>query len=483
MATVYLHIGLPKTGSTTIQVFTCDNREVFEKFGICYPLFDYSYEMVSFRRNGHFLFAPYVNEDGKLDRTRPAAEYEEGLNKLEEISKQYDKILLTDEGLWWGSHTRENFWEQLKEDMNKRGLDVRIIVYLRRQDSWIESHWAQNIRDGRTCLTMHDYLDYMKDRGYPLDYYAYISKFAEIFGKDHLHIKILERGQFKGAEHTLQSDFLDIFGLSLSDGFRVKQDVYNAKFEGNYLEIKRLMNLLPELRTRKHIVFDGITKLDLKNPAKRDYSMYSFFAPEDRKVFREQFEESNRRLAVEFLGREDGILFYDPPKDLPELTINEGDLLRDSILLYGKIFDIIQKQNEAAKEQLAGQEGNQTARQLALKHTVYHMVDKRMTEHERVISQMFQQVLDKQLRSIRDMKAELKAEQKKNIQEMKKELRDEQKQLIKNLKKELREELKADLQKNTKETKALQSDLKALREDVLFYRLKRKIRHIKGSDQ
>ena len=450
MATVYLHIGLPKTGSTTIQVFTCDNKKVFEKFGICYPLFDYRYEMVSFRRNGHFLFAPYIKEDGKPDRTRPAAEYEEGLNKLEEIGRQYDKILLTDEGLWWGSHTRKNFWEQLKEDMNRRGLDVRIIVYLRRQDSWIESHWAQNIRDGRTCLPMHDYIGYMKDRGYPLDYYAYISKFAEIFGKDHLHIKILERGQFKGAEHTLQSDFLDIFGLSLSDGFRVKQDVYNAKFEGNYLEIKRLMNLVPELRSRKHIVFAGITKMDMQNPTKRDYSKYSFFAPEDRKAFREQFEESNRRLAVEFLGREDGILFYDPPKDLPELVLNEGELLRDSILLYGKIFDILQKQHEAATEEL------------------------------------FQKILDKRFQAIEEMKEEFKAEYQKSIQEMEKQFKTSQKNLLKEFKtdqKNLLKEFKAELEKNSKETKELRSDLKELRENVLFYRLKRKIRHIKGSDQ
>lgn len=404
MATVYLHIGLPKTGSTTIQYFTCDNKDVFEKLGICYPLFPYKYEMVSFRRNGHFLFAPYMNEDGSRDRSRPAAEYEEALNTLEELGKKYDKIILTDEGIWWGSHPRQNFWEQLKEDMNRRGLEVRIIVYLRRQDAWLESYWAQNIKDGRTCLTMREYPAHIRKKGYPLDYYAYISKLADLFGKDSLYVRILEKGQFRGAQHTLQSDFLDIFGLSLSDDFIVKQDVYNTKFEGNLLELKRLMNLIPELRSRKHILFQGITEMDAQNPSKRDYSGYSFFAPEARRDFYALFEESNRRLAVEFFGREDGILFYEKPKDLPELILDEKELLRDSILLYGKMFDVVQRQE--------------------------------------------QKVL------------ELTAERKQNMKKLKAEQ--------KNLKKELRE---------------LREELKEVREDVLFYRLKRKFRHVtKGTD-
>ncbi len=426
MATVYLHIGLPKTGSTSIQYFVWDNRDVFEKLGICYPLFSYRYEMVSFRRNGHFLYAPYINEDGSRNNTIPAPEYEEGLNQLEELGKKYDRILLTDEGLWWGSHPRKNFWEQLKEDMNRRGLDVKIIVYLRRQDSWLESHWAQNIKDGRTCLTMHEYIGYMTKRGYPLDYNAYISKLADLFGKDSVYVRILERGQFKGAEHTLQSDFLDIFGLSLSDGFTVKQDVYNTKFEGNYLEIKRLMNLVPELRTRQHILFQGISEMDEQNPSKRDYSRYSFFAPEDRMDFQKQFEESNRQLASGFLGREDGILFYNQPKDLPELLINENDFLRDSILLWGKMFDIVQTQQQTLKEQLS--EERQNAKKL---------------------------------------RSELKAEQQKHSKEIK----------------ELKKELKAEQQKRGASDKELRKDLKALREDVFFYRLKRKIRHIRGLDQ
>lgn len=402
MATVYLHIGLPKTGSTSIQYFAWDNKDVLEKYGICYPLFGYKYEMVSFRRNGHFLFAPYINEDGSRNNSLPAAEYEECLDKMAELGKTYDKIFLTDEGIWWGSHPRKNFWEQLKEDLHRRGLEIRIIVYLRRQDSWLESHWAQNIKDGRTCLTMRKYPAYMKKKGYPLDYYAYITKLEKLFGKEALYVRILEKGQFKGAEQTLQSDFLDIFGLSLSDGFTVKQDVYNTKFEGTYLELKRLMNLIPELRSRKHIVFKAITEMDAKNPSKRDYSGYSFFAPEERKAFREQFEECNRKLATEFFGREDGILFYDPPKDLPELIINESDLLRDSILLYGKLFDIVQEQE-------------QTIREL--------MTEKRQ--------------------SVKALKRELKA--------------------------------------SRKDIDQLRKELKALEENVLLYRIKRKFHHLKDT--
>lgn len=37
MKTLYLHIGTPKTGTTSIQEFMVCSREALQKHGICYP--------------------------------------------------------------------------------------------------------------------------------------------------------------------------------------------------------------------------------------------------------------------------------------------------------------------------------------------------------------------------------------------------------------------------------------------------------------
>ena len=55
MAKAYLHIGMPKTGTTAIQCFLRDNREELKKQGFCYPDFGYAYPKVGAHRNGYFV--------------------------------------------------------------------------------------------------------------------------------------------------------------------------------------------------------------------------------------------------------------------------------------------------------------------------------------------------------------------------------------------------------------------------------------------
>ncbi len=382
MATVYLHIGPPKTGSTTIQNLMWDNREVLEKHGICYPDFGYRYPFAGYRRNAHFLIFPYINENGRAIKKVPGDLYEDGLNRLEELGKKFDKIILTDEGIWWSSRYRKDFWDRLKSDFKERGLDVRIIVYFRRQDLWVQSYWAQQIKEGSSSLNFHDYLDYMERRKYPADYYSYMSRLAGLFGKDSLIIRIMEREQFRGAEKTLQSDFLDIFGLSLSDGFVVKREAYNTKYSDYVLEVKRILNYLPEFYHDKQIPARDIRKL-LQNPHDED-TKHSFFAEGEQEAYRQKFAESNSRLAREFLGRKDGILFYEEVRDLPEFKLTEKDLLQEPVLICGRMMDIMTGQIKQLKEnekQLARENRELEKKLKSLREDVFWYRLKRKVHH------------------------------------------------------------------------------------------------------
>ena len=55
MKTLYLHIGTPKTATSSIQKFLDENKETLEKHGYCFPESVYRYRKVNIRRNGHFL--------------------------------------------------------------------------------------------------------------------------------------------------------------------------------------------------------------------------------------------------------------------------------------------------------------------------------------------------------------------------------------------------------------------------------------------
>lgn len=56
MKTLYIHIGTPKTGTTSIQNFCGLNREKLKEQGVLYPIMNYHYERKSVNRNGPPLF-------------------------------------------------------------------------------------------------------------------------------------------------------------------------------------------------------------------------------------------------------------------------------------------------------------------------------------------------------------------------------------------------------------------------------------------
>lgn len=353
MSTLYLHIGPPKTGTTTIQNFLSDNQEALSAHGICFPDLGYRYPGIDRHRTGHFLVRQRPHEGQKV------SDFKKGLDKLQKLSLQYDSIILSDEGIWKDGIHMTRFWKRLLAELQKRQIDLRIIVYLRRQDLWVQSFWSQKIKVGKTSLDFQEFLRFLNESSYPLDYCAYMDMLSDIFGKDALIIRVMERGQFQGPEHSLVSDFLDIFGLSLSDGFIEQQELRNPKISGTYLEIKRMLNMLPWFQNTRTNSFTGsIRQVQEQNPFQYDLKGRSFFAPGEQKQFRDSFTESNSRLAKEYLGREDGILFREDEDELPAEPIIDKDLLRDTILVCGTILQSLKKRDAEQQQTIRALQKN-----------------------------------------------------------------------------------------------------------------------------
>ncbi len=350
MATIYLHIGLPKTGTSSIQYFMWapENRALLEQHGICYPEMGFRYRMVSKYRNAHFL----LRTPGSMDESdKHYKDYETGLDKVSELAAKYDKILLFDEAIWAGSLNRDNFWPRLKNDLDERGLDIRIIVYFRRQDQWVESLYAQKIKSGMTCKSFSDYLQQMREVHYPVDFCAYLDMLSDIFGKEALVPRVFERGQFRGPEGTIHSDFLDILGLTMADGFTISDEVRNARYDGNYLEFRRLLTQLPEYQRNYSDMAPHIKAVQHENIWDYDYRSYTYFSHGERDAFFGPLEESNRRLAKTYLDRPDGVLFREGPRELQPFVVKDSELLRDTILIYGRAYYAMMEQHNALAKQ------------------------------------------------------------------------------------------------------------------------------------
>lgn len=352
MATVYLHIGPPKTGTTAIQNFLEKNKEALEKNGACFPDFNLRYIRpdhyfkVAYVRNAHFLVKSWKS----ILTDKPNATYLSVLEQLGELGKKYDKIILSDESLWiFGDKHREG-WSVLKNDLEKKGLKLCVIAYLRRQDSFALSYYRQMVRVAITELTFDEYWETLQ-RKYPLDYYAYIEYLAGVIGKENVFFRVFERGQFRGEEHNIYSDFLEILGLSLKDGFILDKEIYNTAPDDSLLELRRTLNHLPNPDRYNQLLMNGYRAI-LRDRAEERPPKTSFFRPGEQTAYLESFSESNSRFAREYLGREDGTLFYDESDtELPEYRVITEDLLRDTILYYAKVAELLEKENDKLREE------------------------------------------------------------------------------------------------------------------------------------
>ena len=351
MATVYLHIGHPKTGTTAIQNFLCNNAGALGQHGICFPDFGFRYPKVSFRRNAHFLAAEYDSETHTADFSRPSEDYQKAFEQISELAKTYDRILLSEELLWRIGSNDPDFWTNTKADFDRLGLELKVIAYLRRQDLFVQSRYRQRIKTGET-FSFYEFLNTIASTAYPLDFYTAAEKICSVVGKENLIIRIYEKGQFQGAEHTLLSDFLDIFGLSITDGFHSEDKAYNLSYEGTYLEMKRFLNALPEPVKKASVLSGSFREIHDSVPyALGVADRRSLFAPGEQEAFLAQYLPSNERLAREYLGREDGILFYDPFEELPQEKPDLEELLRDTILVYGRAIQKLDRSAESMERQ------------------------------------------------------------------------------------------------------------------------------------
>ena len=101
MKTLYLHIGTPKTATSSIQKFLAENWDVLQKHGYFFPESTHIYPRVNARRNAHFLSGRVRNGEGIRDKEKEKTYLEEGLQQVRDAFQNYDNVILTDESIWY----------------------------------------------------------------------------------------------------------------------------------------------------------------------------------------------------------------------------------------------------------------------------------------------------------------------------------------------------------------------------------------------
>ena len=63
--------------------------------------------------------------------------------------EKYDNVILSDENIWHSSNGRKfPFWAKLMQDAKEHDYQVKVIVYIRRQDGLANSWLSQQVKEG-----------------------------------------------------------------------------------------------------------------------------------------------------------------------------------------------------------------------------------------------------------------------------------------------------------------------------------------------
>ena len=98
MKTLYLHVGTPKTATSSIQKFLQINREILEEYGYFFPKLLQKYPNVGLNRNAHFMVEVPPAKDGAERGISESEVLQEGMEQVADAFGKYDHVILSEEG-------------------------------------------------------------------------------------------------------------------------------------------------------------------------------------------------------------------------------------------------------------------------------------------------------------------------------------------------------------------------------------------------
>ncbi len=314
---IYVHIGMPKTGSTFLQRAMVASRARLGELGFCYP----EPPEDAYARYQHVHLAHLVEEG----RTEVAADF------VARACDEAPNVLISAERLFgqFGDRAGNTTADWLVAMRDRTGRRIRILVYVRRQDIYAQSLYRAVIRNPRMKRGGRDFHAWLKATGGRLDYTIRLSSWASCapIGDQNLIVRAYEPSQWPDGD--LLSDFLDVLGLRGHGGFTVPpEEKGNPSYSPAVTEYLRRTNATRDFDAQTEM----LAKLRRALPPDLLYGPRSsspYMSPAEQRAFLARFADSNAEIARRWMGRPDGVLFRDPIGDEDQrVAVTEEDIAR-----------------------------------------------------------------------------------------------------------------------------------------------------------
>ena len=305
--TLYIHIGTGKTGTTMIQECTKLNLDTFNN------KHNFNYYP------SHFYSNNYKNPDrSNLDRVDLTNKLLEEL-KNNINSSNLNSFLISSEFFPGEKHEEIQHIKNIFSNI----CDIKIIVYLRRQDEFIWSWYSQVIKTTNVNYCLDNCINRLRKAEYILDYEKFLEPWAKVFGTENILVNT-----FPPKENLIINFFknLDI-ELDLNDFKSIDRANLSLKAE----QIVFIKSLLPKLDLE---YASTIVKI-IQKPFDIDFNYTkSLIPPAQRKEILNDFDKFNDNVAKKYLNRD---------KLFDELSIDDEETWEYPDIIKNGYYDLATK--------------------------------------------------------------------------------------------------------------------------------------------
>lgn len=223
-----LHIGSQKTGTTSIQVFLKNNPSLLDD------------NKINFIRSGRTNIA----HNSMLQYIRAGKGQQIGRNIVGEMLRQPDHTHVLSSEMFFRGGIADFFEQHFPENIR---ANTRVLVYLRRQDKYIEAMYKQKLKNGRFLGSPEAY---RRKKG-QVNYLSVLERYGNVFGVENIDVRPFERTHFPNGD--IIRDVAALLGITNLEDHAIETGTANATLSREVSALLGLMSQSTDVNTREII--------------------------------------------------------------------------------------------------------------------------------------------------------------------------------------------------------------------------------------
>jgi hypothetical protein len=329
MATIYLHIGAPKTATSTLQNVLASNYGRLLKEGVLYP------RNLRSADAHHELACDLIEKYQGSPMSdvwygaQPRGQAWQSLqDEMEHQKNSIQSVIISTELFFGQSKNLEPIVEEMSNYL--RGHEVKVIVYLRRQDQLYSSFYNQDVK-GMRQWPDSAYQFYETHQLLECGYHSLLGMWSQAFGKKHIIIRPFEPEQWLNGD--IVQDFCGSIGI---EPLSSKYEDHNESLGITQLYVKRCLNRIGYEKNLNDEVLRVLAKICPEEPAKGCLYVHKGLF----RKYRKEWLQINEALSADYL--QDRPLFngsIPKPEELDLYKINHLKLagyIKNMVNIFGK---------------------------------------------------------------------------------------------------------------------------------------------------